>query len=53
MGEGLDEMIKNWKGRERFNLHRHDEYIGHTMPNGSMGFELPKIDRDEVIKKFN
>lgn len=53
MGEGLDSMIADWKGRERFNVHRHDEYVGHHMPDGSLGFEIPKIDRNTIVEKFN
>lgn len=52
MSEGLDAMMANWKGRERFNLHRHDEYVGHQMPSGSLGFEMPVIDRDEAVEFF-
>lgn len=53
MASGLTNMISNWKGREAFNIHRHDEFVGHKMPNKQLGFILPKIDRDKVIKKFN
>lgn len=53
MSDGLDAMMANWKGRERFNLHRHDEYIGHKTHDGNIGTEIPTIDRSEVIKKFN
>lgn len=53
MVEGIDALLKIWKGRESFNLFRHDEYVGHQMPGGSIGTPLPKIDRDAVLKKFN
>jgi hypothetical protein len=53
MAAGIDDMLSNWKGRERFNIHRHDEYVGHNMPNKSLGFILPKIDRTEAKNKFN
>jgi hypothetical protein len=53
MALGIDNMLKNWKGREKFNIHRHDEYVGHNMPNKSLGFILPKIDRLEAKNKFN
>jgi glycosyltransferase involved in cell wall biosynthesis len=53
MAEGLDNMMKDWTGRERFNIHRHDEYVGHKMPEKKLGFILPKIDREEAKKKFN
>ena len=53
MAEGLDNMMKDWTGRERFNIHRHDEYVGHKMPEKKLGFILPKIDREEAKNKFN
>lgn len=53
MIKGLDSMISNWKGREAFNVHRHDEYVGHKMPEGSLGFIIPKIDPAEALNKFN
>ena len=53
MAVGIDNMLSNWKGRERFNIHRQDEYVGHNMPNKSLGFILPKIDRVEAKNKFN
>jgi glycosyltransferase involved in cell wall biosynthesis len=53
MAAGLDDMMSSWKGRERFNIYRHDEYVGHNMPNNSLGFPIPKINKDEVLKKYN
>jgi len=52
MIEGLDSMMANWLGREKFNIHRHDEYVGHTMPNNSLGITIPKIDKEKVLEKF-
>lgn len=53
MSEGIELMLTSWKGRERFNIHRHDEFVGHQMPDNNLGFVLPKINKDEVLKKFN
>jgi glycosyltransferase involved in cell wall biosynthesis len=53
MAAGLDSMLENWKGRERFNLHRHDEFVGHNMPNNQLGFTLPKINKEEAVKKWS
>jgi hypothetical protein len=53
MAAGLDSMMANWKGRERFNIHRHDEFVGHNMPNNSLGFPIPTIDKNAVLTKFN
>ena len=52
MIEGLDGMMARWKGRERFNIHRHDEHIGHNMPNGELGYIIPKIDRSKIVEKL-
>lgn len=52
MISGLDNMMNNWNGRERFNIHRHDEYVGHQMPNNSLGLILPKIDKESVLTKY-
>lgn len=53
MIEGLESMMSNWKGRERFNVHRHDEFVGHIMPNNQLGLILPKIDKTAVLNKFD
>jgi hypothetical protein len=52
MIEGLDNMMLNWKGREKFNIHRQDEYVGHSLPNKQTGFIIPKFDKNETIKKL-
>ena len=52
MVEGLESMMKNWKGRERFNVYRHDAHIGHNMPDGSLGYIIPKIDRSKIVEKL-
>jgi glycosyltransferase involved in cell wall biosynthesis len=53
MASGLDDMMASWKGRERFNIHRHDEYVGHQMPQNKLGFTLPPIDRTAVLEKYD
>ena len=53
MTEGLESMMSNWKGRERFNIHRQDEFVGHQMPNNKLGLVFPKIDKTTVLSKFD
>jgi glycosyltransferase involved in cell wall biosynthesis len=53
MIEGIEGMMTSWKGRERFNVHRHDEFVGHKMPNGNLGLVFPKIDKTAVLNKFD
>jgi glycosyltransferase involved in cell wall biosynthesis len=52
MIEGLDNMMVNWKGREKFNIHRQDEYVGHSLPNKQTGFIIPRFDKNETMKKL-
>jgi glycosyltransferase involved in cell wall biosynthesis len=53
MIEGIDATLVNWKGREKFNLHRHDEHIGHKIRGDYIGAIIPKIDKEAILKKFN
>jgi glycosyltransferase involved in cell wall biosynthesis len=52
MIEGLDGMMHNWKGREKFNIHRHDEHVGHSLPNNQTGFVIPIFNKEETVKKY-
>ena len=53
MIEGIDTALSSWKGRERFNIHRHDEYVGNNMPDKKIGITLPKIDKSKIIEKYS
>jgi len=40
----MDYTLENFSPRSRFSLHSDKEYVGHQMPDNSLGFEIPKID---------
>ena len=41
--EGVDAIMKSWRGRERFNLHKMGAYNVNTSPTGKLGIVLPKV----------
>jgi len=49
---GMEYVIENWQKPKRFGLYSIKDYVGNTMPNGHMGFEIPKINKDVLIKKI-
>jgi glycosyltransferase involved in cell wall biosynthesis len=53
MSAGLDDMMASWKGRERFNIYRQYQFIGHNMPQNKLGITLPAIDKTKVLEKFS
>lgn len=53
MAAGIDGMMANWKGRTKFDIYRHDDYIGHKMPNNCLGVTIPKIDVNNISKVYN
>lgn len=57
MGEqfitGMEYVFKNWVKPKRFGLYSVKNYVGNTMTDGHMGFEVPKIDKDSLLKKID
>lgn len=49
---GMEYVFANWQKPKRFGLYSVKDYVGNTMPNGHMGFEIPKIDKDALLKKI-
>lgn len=49
---GMEYMFENWQKPKRFGLYSVKDYVGNTMPNGHMGFEIPKIDKETLLKKI-
>lgn len=49
---GMEYVFENWQKPKRFGLYSVKDYVGNTMPNGHMGFEIPKIDKDALLKKI-
>jgi len=46
----MDHLFSHWKPIKQFGLFSKDDYVGHIMP-GSMGFEIPKIDKEKIQKE--
>lgn len=49
----MDYCFKNWKPPESIELVTANDYIGNQMPDGKLGFELPKIDIDKIKKEID
>lgn len=41
--ESMETTFQYWSPRKNYSLHTTEEYWGHSMPDGKMGFEIPKI----------
>ena len=56
MGEqfirGMEYVFKNWTPPKKFGLYSIKDYVGNTMTDGHMGFEIPKIDKEALLKKI-
>ncbi len=50
--DGMEYIFENWQKPKRFGLYSVKDYVGNTMPNGHMGFEIPKIDKEVLLKKI-
>lgn len=45
---GMDFTINNFVRESNFSLHTSTEYVGNSMPNNCLGFEVPKIDVEKI-----
>jgi glycosyltransferase involved in cell wall biosynthesis len=50
--DGMEYVFANWTKPKRFGLYTINNYIGNTMTDGHMGFEIPKIDKEALLKKL-
>lgn len=50
--DGMEYVFQNWQKPKRFGLFSVKDYIGNTMIDGHMGFEIPKIDKDVLLNKI-
>jgi glycosyltransferase involved in cell wall biosynthesis len=48
----MDYVFANWTPPKKFGLYTIDDYVGNQMTNGHMGFEIPKIDKEALLKKI-
>lgn len=50
--DGMTYVFKNWTKPKRFGIYSVKNYVGHLMPGGNMGFPIPTIDKDTLLKKI-
>ena len=50
--DGMEYIFANWQKPKKFDVYSLKDYVGNTMLNGNMGFEIPKIDKDALLKKI-
>jgi glycosyltransferase involved in cell wall biosynthesis len=50
--KGMDYTLENFEPTTRFSLHTNAEHVGHKMPFDSMGFDIPKINTEEIEKQI-
>lgn len=44
-------LLENWKPKKQFGVFTKEDYVGHLMPEGDMGFEIPTIDKEKLLKE--
>jgi hypothetical protein len=56
MGEqfitGMEYVFKNWTKPKKFGVYSAKDYVGNTMTDGHMGFEIPTIDKEALQKRI-
>jgi glycosyltransferase involved in cell wall biosynthesis len=50
--DGMEYIFQNWQKPKRFSLSSINDYVGNKMTNGHMGFEIPIIDKNVLLKKI-
>lgn len=48
----MDYCFKHWKPAEPIELVTVNDYVGNSIPNNKLGFELPKIDVEKIQKNI-
>jgi len=49
---GMEYVFENWQKPKKFGVYSIKDHVGNIMKNGHMGFEIPKIDKDALLKKL-
>jgi len=49
--KAMDFTLENFEPESKFSIHTDKEHMGHSMPFNSLGFEIPKIDKDGIKKQ--
>lgn len=50
--DGMEYLFTNWTKPKSFGMYSIKNYVGNLMPDGHMGFEVPKINKDLLSKKI-
>jgi hypothetical protein len=50
--DGMEYVFKNWSRPKKFDLYSVKDYVGNTMTDGHMGFEIPVIDKNKLLEKI-
>lgn len=50
--DGMEYVFANWTKPKKFGVFSVKDYVGNLMKNNHMGFEIPKIDKDVLLKKL-
>jgi hypothetical protein len=50
--DGMEYLFTNWQKPKKFGVYSLKNYVGNTMNQGYMGFEIPKIDQQKLIEKI-
>ena len=50
--DGMEYVFKNWVKPKSFGVYSDKDYVGNTMTGGHIGFEVPKIDKEVLMKKI-
>ncbi len=50
--DGMEYLFNNWTPPKRFGMYSLNDYVGNKMPDGHMGFEIPKINKEVLLKKI-
>jgi len=51
--DGMEYVFENWQKPKKYGVYSVKDHVGNIMKNGHMGFEIPKIDKDALLKKLD
>jgi len=51
--KAMDYTIEHFEPVKPFSVHTADEFVGHKLPDGCLGVEIPKIDTDKIQEEIN
>jgi len=51
--KAMDFVFENWRPVEPVEVITKNDYVGNLMPQGKLGFEIPKIDPDKIKKEID